>query len=285
MRKEINQELKVLRKENITPGFRIIICGKGGAGKTTLTTLLSMFFIEQGYRVLAVDEDPQMNLPYALGYPPEEAKNLLPLSKNFDYIEEKIGARPGNWGCFLRLNPPVGDVIDKFGLKLGNELSCLVMGTVNQPATGCLCPENALLDAVIKHVSLRQDEMILLDTQAGIEHFGRALAKGFSQCLVITDQTYNSMSVAMHAADLAKEIGIPHIHLVFNQINNEEMRQKAIQRLSQFGKNERNFASVSVLPREEYLLEFEPNISKFYTKCHNSSLARAVTQIGHNLLA
>jgi len=48
-------------------GMRIVITGKGGVGKTTLTSCLATILASAGTHVLAVDEDPQMNLPNALG--------------------------------------------------------------------------------------------------------------------------------------------------------------------------------------------------------------------------
>ena len=284
MDKKFKEEIRALRKEKSTSGFKIIVAGKGGAGKTTLTALLAQVFIRRGYKVLAVDEDPQMNLPFALGYPPEQAKELVPLSQNADYIEEKTGARPGEgWGGFLRLNPPVEDVVERFGVVLDNNLSCLVMGTVRKPATGCLCPENALLDAVVKHISLRQDELIFMDTQAGVEHFGRALAKGFSQCLVVTDATFNSMSVAVHAANLARDIGIEHIHLVLNRIDRQKTKQRALDLLARFGKKETDFSTVTMLPTEERILDFEPAVIKSYSSCPESPFIQVIEGIADNL--
>ena len=75
--------------------FRIVVTGKGGVGKTTLTAMLARRMSHRGYRVLALDADPQMNLPFALGLEPTEARDLTPLSENMDYVEEKTGVRPG----------------------------------------------------------------------------------------------------------------------------------------------------------------------------------------------
>jgi len=239
-------------------GFRVVVCGKGGVGKTTITALLARRLALRGKKVLAVDEDPQQNLAFSLGYPLEAAEDLIPLSRNFDYVEEKVGARPGEgWGLMLALNPDVTDVVDRFGVRIDEGIDCLVMGSVVQAATGCLCPENALLDAVIRYIRLREDEAILLDTQAGVEHFGRALAEGFSQTLVVTEPGRNSLHVALHAAHLAADLGIPHLHLAVNKTRNDADRNK----VEAFLGEDHPFESVIYLPFDERVLDTEPSVS------------------------
>ena len=241
-------------------GFRVVITGKGGAGKTTTTAMLSHLFARKGYNVLAVDEDPQMNLPYAIGIPREEGDKIVPVTKNLDYIEEKTGARPGEgWGLMLTLNPDVSDVVERFGIKGPDGINMLVMGTVVQAATGCLCPENALLEAIVRYINLRNNEIILMDTQAGVEHFGRALAQGFRHVVIVTDATFNSVQVAKHAAKLAKDINIPHLYLLINRVRSND--SKELEKVKQIMKNEMNiFDEVFELPYEEKLFEYEPNV-------------------------
>ena len=244
--------------------FRVVVTGKGGVGKTTTSAILSHLFAKNGYKVLAVDEDPQMNLPYAIGVDKNIAKNIIPLSRNLDYIEEKTGARPGtSWGLFLNLTPDISDVIDKFGIKASDNINILVMGTVVQAATGCLCPENALLDAVMKYISLREKEIIIMDTQAGVEHFGRALAKGFKHCVVVTDYTFNAMDVAKHTAKLAKQIGIENIYLLINRIRREKDRVKAEEYMKG---SEDIFKKVFFAPYFEEMLDIEPFVGPIVEK-------------------
>ena len=238
-------------------GFRVVITGKGGAGKTTLTALLAKLLKREGLNVLAVDEDPQINLPYALGIPPEQ--EIIPVSRNIDYVEEKTGARPGEaWGVMLTLNPDVSDVVDRFGLRTQDGINLLVMGSVVQAATGCLCPENALLDAIVRYISLREGEVILMDTQAGVEHFGRALAQGFSQAIIITEPSFNALQVALHSAKLAGELEIPHIYLAVNKVRTPQDREK-IYRLG--GERLRQFEEIFFLPYDERVLSTEPDVS------------------------
>lgn len=255
-------------------GFKVVITGKGGAGKTTTTAVLAHLFANSGYNVLAVDEDPQMNLPFALGVDKAKASTIIPLSRNLDYIEEKTGARPGtSWGLFLNLTPDISDVVDKFGIKIKDNLSVLVMGTVVQAATGCLCPENALLDAVMRYISLKRNEMILLDTQAGVEHFGRALAKGFRHCVVVTEPTFNSMDVAIHTAELARQIGIPNVFLLINKIRGERDKAKALNYIE----NESLFDKVFFTPFNDEVLESEPYVEPIVE--NDSSFLQALMEL------
>jgi CO dehydrogenase maturation factor len=209
--------------------------------------------------VLALDADPQMNLPYALGLPAVQARSLVPLSENLDYVEEKTGARPGEgWGLFFRLNPDVDDVVERFGVRGPDGVRLLVMGNTVQPAAGCLCPENALLASVTNALSLRRNEAILMDTQAGFEHFGRALAKGFRHAVVVTDPTFNGLQVALRAARLARELGIARIHLVINRARDVRDFDKTLARLNDEGGFD--FTSRHWLPADDLLPEIEPSV-------------------------
>lgn len=239
--------------------FRVVVTGKGGVGKTTLTALLARHLARRAYHVLALDADPQMNLPYALGLRSADARSLVPLSENLDYVEEKTGARPGEgWGLFFRLNPDVDDVVDRFGVRGPDGVRLLVMGNTVQPAAGCLCPENALLAAVTNSLSLRRNEAILMDTQAGFEHFGRALAKGFRHAVVVTDPTFNGLQVALHAARLANDLDIPAIHLVVNRARDTRDFERALSRLDDEGGF--RFSSTHWLPMDEMLPDVEPSV-------------------------
>lgn len=265
-------------------GYRVVITGKGGVGKTTLTSCLAAHLAGNGVTVLAVDEDPQMNLPHALGLNPAEAGRIVPLNLNNGYIEEKTGIRPGasGWGAMFKLNPDVNDVVGRFGVKVSQNLNLLVMGTVKQAGGGCLCAENVLLDSTIRHLALRNNEAILLDTQAGVEHFGRALAKGFNHCLVVTDDTFNALSVAEHSARLARDSGITHISLVVNR-GKEGTAEKLARFDDYHGASLAGlFDSVFYLPLEPRLEQLEPAVTRIL-KLEDSGYATAVAALASRL--
>lgn len=266
--------------------FRAVITGKGGVGKTTLTACLATALARGGVNTLAVDEDPQMNLPYAVGLGMEKAAAIVPLNLNSDYIEEKTGSRPGasGWGAMFRLNPDVDDAVARYGVRVAEKLSLLVMGTVKQAGGGCLCAENVLLDSVIRHLSLRNNEGILLDTQAGMEHFGRALSKGFSHCLVVADPSFNALSVACNSADLARQIGIPKVCLVLNKAGSDA-REKLARFRTETGININDrFDGVVMLPTEPRLAELEPDVTRIMS-ANDSEYARVVSALAEALQA
>ncbi|VFM97856.1 MAG: CO dehydrogenase maturation factor [Candidatus Kentron sp. G] len=239
--------------------FRAVVTGKGGVGKTTITALLARRMARDGFKVLALDADPQMNLPYALGLPHAEARSLVPISQNTQYVAEKTGADPGSgFGLFFRLNPEVDDVVERFGAVGPDGVRVLVMGSVVQPAAGCLCPENALLAAVAGSVSLRENEAILMDTQAGVEHFGRALAQGFRHAAVVTDTTFNGVQVALHGARLASALGIPAIHLVVNRVGSPEEYERTLASIDEAGGFP--FTSRHALAFDDTLRECDPAV-------------------------
>ncbi|MFP4167946.1 MAG: AAA family ATPase [Desulfonatronovibrionaceae bacterium] len=260
-------------------GCRIVVTGKGGVGKTTTTALMAQIMARWEINVLAVDEDPQQNLAFSLGFPLEKTAELIPVSKNIAYIQEKTGARPGeSWGTMLRINPDVSDVVRRFGMKISENINLLVIGSVIQAATGCLCPENALLDSIVRYIRLREDEMVIMDTQAGVEHFGRALADGFRHAVIMTEPSFNSIQVALHSASLARELHIPEVHLVVNKCRSDSDREKVSSRLG-----DTPFSSITYLPFVEDVLDMEPDVSGLldqktpYTEAVHS-LCRQITK-------
>jgi CO dehydrogenase maturation factor len=226
-----------------------------------------------------------MNLAHAFGIGFQAASAIVPLNLHADYIEEKTGIRPGRsgWGAMFKLNPDVDDVVARFGLKVADKLSLLVMGTVKQAGGGCLCAENVLLDATIRHLALRRDEAILLDTQAGVEHFGRALAKGFGQCLVVADGSFNALTVAAHSAELARQCGIPLVYLVVNKVAGGDTRLGRFDE-ARGSSLEEAFDAVFELPAEPGLLALDPGVARIMAE-PGSAYAAAVTALASRLNA
>jgi CO dehydrogenase maturation factor len=257
-----------------------VVVGKGGVGKSTLTAMLARSMARLGAEVIAIDADEQRNLGATLGIDVASMARVVPLASSADYIEEKTGARPGEGsGAMLRLNPDTSDVVDRLAVSAPDGVRLLVMGGVQRAGGGCLCPENALLAAAIANMRLRQGEVVIMDTHAGVEHFGRALARGFDRALVVVEPTFNSVQVGLETARLAKELGIETIDLVVNQCRNDGDVARALSCVERLGGFE--FSSITELPFDECVLVSEPSIGDLLD---DSPLATALQSLSSVLL-
>src|SRR5262245_17487602 len=99
--------------------MKIAISGKGGVGKTTLAGCLARFLADQGQKVLAIDADPDSNLPSAIGIPLADLSRIQPLAQLKELVAERTGAQPGTFGGMFKLNPKVDDIPDAFSLSHG----------------------------------------------------------------------------------------------------------------------------------------------------------------------
>lgn len=201
--------------------IKIAISGKGGVGKTTLAALLSQAYADAGRDVLAVDADPAPCLAGALGFPEEMRAQLRPISEMAALIEERTGAKPGTIGGFFTLNPRVDDIPERFS-ALHRGVRLLEMGGVDQGGTGCICPESAMLRTLFTHLLFRQDEVLVLDMYAGVEHLGRATADFVDAMLIVVEPTRRSLGTAAQIRKLAADIGVSRLWLVGNKVRNEE---------------------------------------------------------------
>lgn len=201
--------------------MKLAISGKGGAGKTTLTALLAQSFADAGRQVLAVDADPSPCLAGALGFPPELRAQLYPIAEMDALIEERTGARPGTTGGFFTLNPRVDDIPDRFSV-LHRGVRLLEMGSVDMGGSGCICPESAMLKTLFMHLLFRQDDVLLLDMYAGVEHLGRATVDFVDAMLVVVEPTRRSLGTAAQIRKLANDIGLTRLYLVGNKIRDDE---------------------------------------------------------------
>jgi CO dehydrogenase maturation factor len=198
-------------------GLKIAISGKGGVGKTTLSALLSHLFAEDG-PVLAVDADPDANLGSALGFDQTILERLVAISTDKELIKQRTGAEPGVSGQIFTLNPRVDDIPDKYVIEK-NGVKLLRMGKVASGGSGCACPENTLLKQLLRHMVVKRNETVVLDMEAGLEHFGRGTADSVAAFIVVIEPGQRSIETAREVIRLAKDIGVERVYAVVNKVH------------------------------------------------------------------
>jgi CO dehydrogenase maturation factor len=205
--------------------LKIAVSGKGGVGKTTVAGILARLYGREGENVLVIDADPDSNMASAIGVPKEKREGIVPLSQMFDLIEERTGARPGqSYGGMFKLNPKVDDLVQRYGIEGKDGVKLLVLGTISQGGGGCFCPENALLKALIKHLLLK-GEILIMDMEAGVEHLGRGTAKNVDVLIIVVEPGMRSVETAGRIKSLAEDIEIKKIIAVLNKVMDENEKE------------------------------------------------------------
>lgn len=203
--------------------MKLAITGKGGVGKTTLTSLLAHWYAGQGRPVIAIDADPSPCLGAALGFSAALLKGLAPIAAMRELIAERTDAQPGTFGGFFKLNPRVDDLPDRFSVAQRG-IQLLELGAVERGGAGCICPESVLLKQLVSHILLRRGEVVLLDMYAGVEHLGRATAEAVDALIVVCEPSARSLATAAQIKGLAHDIGLRQLFLVGSKIQSPDDR-------------------------------------------------------------
>lgn len=201
--------------------MKIAITGKGGVGKTTFSSMLSRMFSQDGYRVVAVDADPDANLALALGFPKDTYDSIVPISEMKNLISDRTSADTGSFNKMFKLNPKVDDIPENY-CKEYNGVRLLTLGTVDSGGSGCVCPEHVLLKRLCSHLILQNKDVVIMDMEAGIEHLGRGTAQGVDAFVVVVEPGERSLQTYRKVKKLGKDIGVKRVFVVGNKIRNKE---------------------------------------------------------------
>jgi CO dehydrogenase maturation factor len=217
--------MALLFKRTLETGWvKIAVSGKGGVGKTLIAAGLASSFVDKGFKTIAIDADSSPNLALTLGLTPEKARQILPISENKKLVEAKTDT--GYSGVY-RLSFKVDDVVREYSVKTPFGVNLIVMGTVKSMGSGCTCPENAVVRALLRHLVVERDEAVVLDTEAGVEHLGRGTARHVDTLLIVADANLKSLEVAKHIHELASGSGMKQVYLVGNKVG-DKVQEEAI---------------------------------------------------------
>lgn len=202
--------------------MKIAISGKGGTGKTTISAGLALLFKQENRKVCAVDADPDTNLATLLGFP--AAETITPICEMKELIQERTEAKEG---IIFKLNPKVDDIPEKY-CPMHNGIRLIVMGKLRTAKSGCYCPENAFLKALLSHLLLSKNEVIILDMPPGIEHLTRGTATNVDMLLIIIEPYLAAINTAKKIKKLADELHILKTYFVANKIRTAAEKQYII---------------------------------------------------------
>ena len=198
--------------------MKVVICGKGGSGKSTLSALIAMGLKNRGYRVLLVDADESnYGLHRLLGIThPVSLMDSLGGKKGFrkmtaSAFPQMLDAVP--FKERIRINDIPGDCISESeGIKL------LVVGKIHHFGEGCACPMGVLSKMILSKLDFKENEIVIVDASAGIEHFGRGVDAECDMIIGVVDPCFESFVLADQIHDMAINAGA-EIFFVLNKVD------------------------------------------------------------------
>ena len=228
-------------------GMKIAVAGKGGVGKTFVSATLARILARDGYSVLAVDADPNLNLGYSLGVDYDVADEIVPISENEELVKEKTGVSPEEaLGSMFNMNPRVNDIVDRFGVDAPDNVKLLVMGTVKGGGTGCMCGANAMLRVLLQHMLIQRGEVLVMDMVAGLEHLGRGTARRMDAMLVVIEPRMKSVDTVKRILKMAEEIEVETIFAVGNKVMRPKDEEFIHEKMKELG-----VEVISIIPYDQ----------------------------------
>lgn len=200
--------------------MKIVICGKGGSGKSTIAALMAHEYTRQKKNVLVVDTDESnMGLYSILGT--DSPKDLMEYFGGKKAITEKImAAMPDMSKVKIFENKwTLGDLPEDY-VSRKNGISLVAIGKIHDAGEGCACPMGILANQFFENLSLGEDDVVITDTEAGIEHFGRGIDRHADFILLVLDPSNESVKLSEKISEMANGLGIP-LYFVLNKTDRE----------------------------------------------------------------
>lgn len=185
----------------------VALAGKGGAGKTTLSSTLARVLARSGRRVVAIDADSNPNLAVALGMR-EQAADAAWLPESL--VSRKITGPA--------LVVPVQEVLDRYAVPGPDGVSLLLMGMPEHAEQGCLCGGHATVSALLADLGADPDVVGIVDMEASPEHLARGTARNADLLLLVAEPYFRSLESVRRQAELAAELPIGRVEVVANKV-------------------------------------------------------------------
>ena len=190
---------------------KIIATGKGGVGKTTTLTTISLLMAREGKKVIVFDTDPSMNLALSFGIPYDSVTTITEDKTGINHDLEDNGITESGQ-----------QILEEHSVVTDDGIRVVIMGAIQHGGDGCLCSAISVIKILLDYVeSTGEYDIAIVDSQAGPEILGRGLAASFDCNVVLSEPTAKSSEVSRQVKKLADDLGVKDTVLVVNKIDNE----------------------------------------------------------------
>ena len=248
--------------------INIAVAGKGGSGKTSLTSLVIRYLMKNSLSpILAVDADPNANLGESLGLSVKQTVGSTIASFN----EEKINIPPGmTKEAYLEFKLNDAMVESK-------AIDLVTMGRGEGPA--CYCYPNLLLRKFMDSLTGNYAYMVM-DNEAGMEHLSRRTTQNIDELLLISDHSVKGVRTIARLRDLITELKlvVKRESVIINFVPNE-IDPLISEELARLG-----IEPTATIPLDEEIYEYDLKLKPLLDLPDTSKAVRAVNNLMAKLL-
>jgi len=251
-------------------GKVIAITGKGGTGKTTMAGLLIRHLLQSGRRpILAVDADPDSNLPETLGIAPDKTISTVGRARE-DFFAIR-GAVPAGMPKEAYLELKLHEILIET-----KDIDLLIMG--RPEGAGCYCYVNNVLRHYLEMLA-KNYPYVIIDNEAGLEHLSRRTAQQVDALLIVSDYSLNGLRAATRIRDLAADmqLSIGALYLVINNAP-PELDQRFAQEVAATG-----IELLGAVPQDSQVPQYDIERRPLLALGSTSPAAAAVDRIAARL--
>lgn len=244
-------------------GKTIAVAGKGGTGKTTISSILVQLLSKHG-TVLAIDADPSSNLHLCLGLPLEDTVGDVreDAAKTVRSKEFQAGMSKTN---YLELGI-------RQALVESSQVDLIAMGRPEGP--GCYCAANNVLRGVIDQLAVNYD-YVVIDNEAGMEHISRQTTRDIDVLLIVSDPSIRGMVTATLVKDLIRELRaqVGRVGLIINRVEGA-LTQAIRQKVEEMG-----IELLATLPVDKHVNELDAEGEPLTKLSQESSLRSRIANV------
>lgn len=204
----------------LSAAMKVAFVGKGGSGKTTISSIFARYLASQGSSVLAIDADINQHLGVSLGMDSSDAAAIPPMGLQIDKIKEYLRGdnhRISSNEAMAKTTPPgpgsrlvtiseQNPIYDHFAREIDG-IRLLAVGPFSEDDLGVKCyhSKTGAAELLMSHMIDGADEYAIMDMTAGADSFASGMFTKFDVTFLVVEPTVKSISVYKQYKQYAKD--------------------------------------------------------------------------------